>query len=133
MTTDPIADLLTRIRNAHLVRHPTVSCPASKLKRRICEVLREQGYIRDFTFEDDGRQGSLCITLKYLDAQGSDAAIAGSRRISRPGRRVYLHSQDLPRIQGGTGIAIISTSKGVLTDRDARRQKVGGEVLCAIW
>ena len=131
--TDPISDLLARIRNAQAVRHPGLTLPGSKLKLRVCGVLKEQGYVSDFSFEEDTKQGLIHITLKYLDNAGADPAIAGLRRVSRPGRRVYVGAQQLPRVQGGMGIAIISTSKGVLTDREARIQKVGGEVLCAIW
>lgn len=131
--TDPISDLLARIRNAQVVRHPGLSVPASKIKLRVCEVLKEQGYIDGFSSEEDGKQGLIHIDLKYLDNAGADPAIAGLKRVSRPGRRVYVGAQQLPRVQGGMGIAIISTSKGVITDREARKQKVGGEVLCAVW
>ena len=131
--TDPISDLLTRIRNAQQVRHPGLTVPSSKLKRRVCDVLQEQGYIVGHTFEEDGKQGLIHLDLKYLDNAGADPAILGLKRVSRPGRRVYVGALELPRVRGGMGIAIISTSKGVLTDREARKQKVGGEVLCAVW
>ena len=132
MHTDPIADLLTRIRNAQSARHVSVECPASRLKQRICEVLKQQGFIRDYTRAEDGRQGMLSIALKYL-SDGSGCAITGIQRVSRPGRRVYVGHQDLPRVRNGMGVAIVSTSQGVMTDREARNQHVGGEVLCAVW
>ncbi len=131
--TDPISDLLSRIRNAQMVRHPGLTVPASKIKRRVCDVLKVQGYLTDVAFEEDGKQGLLHLTLKYHDNAGADPAIAGLKRVSRPGRRVYVGALELPRVRGGMGIAIISTSQGVLTDREARKQKVGGEVICAIW
>ena len=131
MLTDPIADMLTRIRNARIARHRRVACPASKLKSRSCEVLQQQGYIRGFAFEKDHRQGMLHIDLKYGD--DNECVITGIKRVSKPGRRVYCKRESLPRVLNGLGIAILSTSKGVLTDRDARKQRVGGEYLCAIW
>jgi len=131
MLTDPIADLLTRIRNASGARHERVSVPSSTLKTRICDVLKKQGYIKNFTVEKDHRQGVLHIDLKY-DADHA-CVISGLKRVSKPGRRVYCQHQTLPRVLNGLGIAILSTSKGVLTDRDARVKRVGGEYLCAIW
>ena len=131
MLTDPIADLLTRIRNATGARHDRVSCPASNVKVRICEVLKKQGYIDGFMVEQGAAQPTLHIDLKY-DAENA-SVISGLKRVSKPGRRVYCQHQALPRVLNGLGIAILSTSKGVLTDRDARMSRVGGEYLCAIW
>jgi len=131
MLTDPIADLLTRIRNAKIARHRHLSCPASRLKARICNVLQAQGYIRGFAVEKDNRQGMIHIDLKYGD--DNECVITGLKRVSKPGRRVYCKHESLPRVLNGLGIAILSTSKGVLTDRDARKERVGGEYLCAIW
>jgi len=133
MLTDPIADLLTRIRNAGSARHERVECPSSKIKVRIAEVLREQGYIRDFAVREDGKQGLIDIEMKYLSTGGTNNAITGIKRVSRPGCRVYVQHTRLPRVLGGMGVAILSTSRGVMTDREARKQRVGGEYLCAVW
>ena len=125
--TDPIADMLTRIRNAGTAKHETVDIPASKIKKAIAEILLEEGYIKGFQLIDDGTQGVIRVTLKYL--QGKEKAIQGLRRVSKPGLRVYAGADELPRVLKGLGIAIISTSKGVMTDKKAREAHVGGEVL----
>ncbi len=129
--TDPIADMLTRIRNAASAKHDTVDIPASKMKKAIAEILLEEGYIKSFQVIDDGTQGILRVTLKYLP--GKEKAIQGLRRVSKPGLRIYAGADDLPRVLGGLGIAIISTSKGVMTDKKARQEHVGGEVLAYVW
>ena len=129
--TDPIADMLTRIRNAGMARHDTVDVPASKMKTSIAEVLLNEGYIKSFQLIDDGTQGVIRITLKYLP--GKEKAITGLRRVSKPGLRVYAGAEELPRVLKGLGIAIISTSKGIMTDRQARKEHVGGEVLAFVW
>ena len=129
--TDPIADMLTRIRNAGMARHDTVDVPASKMKTSIAKVLLSEGYIKSFQLIDDGTQGVIRITLKYLP--GREKAITGLRRVSKPGLRVYAGAEELPRVLKGLGIAIISTSKGIMTDRQARKEHVGGEVLAFVW
>jgi small subunit ribosomal protein S8 len=129
--TDPVADMLTRVRNANLARHEHVSIPASKLKLEIAKVLKAQGYIQKYDLVDDKRYGQIRIHLRY--GQGGDPIIAGIRRVSRPGLRVYVDSEKIPRVLGGLGVAVLSTSRGVLTDREARRRGVGGEVLCYVW
>jgi small subunit ribosomal protein S8 len=129
--TDPIADFLTRIRNACQASHDEVSIPASRLKTRLAEILKGEGYIQDFTLVPDRRQGMLILQLRY-DPDGNPV-IHGLKRESRPGRRVYVDSESLPRVRKGLGTAILTTSRGVLTDRQARREKVGGEYLCSIW
>ena len=129
--TDPIADMLTRIRNAGSARHETVDVPNSKLKKAIAEILLEEGYIKSFQLIDDGTQGVIRITLKYLP--GKEKAIQGLRRVSKPGLRVYAGADELPQVLRGLGIAIISTSKGIMTDKKARAQHVGGEVLAFVW
>ena len=131
MLTDPIADMLTRIRNATSARHSTVDVPTSGMKRAIAQILLDEGYIRSFQLIDDGTQGIIRITLKYLP--GKERAIQGLRRVSKPGLRVYAGADELPRVLKGLGIAIISTSKGVMTDKQARREHVGGEVLAFVW
>ncbi|ACV59701.1 MULTISPECIES: 30S ribosomal protein S8 [Alicyclobacillus] len=131
MMTDPIADMLTRIRNANLVRHEKVEVPASKMKRAIAEILKNEGYIRDAEYIQDGPQGTIRLFLKY--GKNNERVITGLKRISKPGRRVYVGHEDLPRVLGGLGIAIISTSKGIMTDREARKLGVGGEVICYVW
>ena len=131
MTTDPIADMLTRIRNAGSARHETVDVPNSKMKKAIAEILLEEGYIKSFQLIDDGTQGVIRITLKYLP--GKEKAIQGLRRVSKPGLRVYAGAEELPKVLSGLGIAIISTSKGIMTDKKARAQHVGGEVLAFVW
>jgi small subunit ribosomal protein S8 len=129
--TDPIADMLTRIRNANVVRHEKVEVPSSKIKREIANILKKEGFIRDAEFIDDKNQGVIRIFLKY--GPNNERVISGLKRISKPGLRVYSPCQELPRVLGGLGIAIISTSKGVMTDKDARQSKSGGEVLCYVW
>ncbi|MBP7153109.1 MAG: 30S ribosomal protein S8 [Oscillospiraceae bacterium] len=129
--TDPIADMLTRIRNAGSARHETVDIPNSKMKKAIAEILLEEGYIKSFQLIDDGTQGVIRITLKYLP--GKEKAIQGLRRVSKPGLRVYAGADELPQVLRGLGIAIISTSKGIMTDKKARAQHVGGEVLAFVW
>ena len=129
--TDPIADMLTRIRNAGMARHDTVDVPASKMKTAIAEVLLNEGYIKAFQIVDDGTQGVIHITLKYLP--GKEKAIQGLKRVSKPGLRVYAGADEMPRVLKGLGIAIVSTSKGIMTDREARKQHVGGEVLAFVW
>ena len=129
--TDPIADMLTRIRNAGSARHETVDVPNSKMKKAIAEILLEEGYIKSFQLIDDGTQGVIRITLKYLP--GKEKAIQGLRRVSKPGLRVYAGADELPQVLRGLGIAIISTSKGIMTDKKARAQHAGGEVLAFVW
>ena len=128
--TDPIADLLTRIRNAGTAKHATVDIPASNMKKAITEILLEEGYIRNYQLIEDGIQGVIRITLKY---NGKEKAIAGLRRVSKPGLRVYAGAEELPYVLRGLGIAIISTSKGIMTDKKARVAHVGGEVLAFVW
>ena len=132
MVTDPIADFLTRIRNAQMARHRIVEIPASNVKKRITEILYEKGYILKYKFEDDNKQGLIKIALKY-DAQTKEPAIRSLERVSRPGLRQYAKPADIRRVQSGLGIAIVSTSKGVMTDKEARTQNVGGEVMCYIF
>ena len=129
--TDPIADMLTRIRNAGSARHETVDIPNSKMKKAIAEILLEEGYIKSFQLIDDGTQGVIRVTLKYLP--GKEKAIQGLKRVSKPGLRVYAGADELPQVLRGLGIAIISTSKGIMTDKKARAQHVGGEVLAFVW
>ena len=131
LMNDPIADMLTRIRNALTARHDTVTLPASNMKKAIAKILLEEGYIRSFDCIDDGLQGQIKIVLKY--AEGKQSVINGLKRISTPGLRVYARSEELPKVLGGLGIAIVSTSKGVMTDKEARKAGVGGEVLAYIW
>ena len=131
MVTDPIADFLTRIRNAQMANHRIVEIPASNLKKRMTEILYNQGYILKYKFEDDKKQGLIKIALKY-DAQSKQPAIVSLERVSRPGLRQYSKPADFVRVKNGLGIAILSTSKGVMTDKDARSQNVGGEVLCYV-
>ena len=128
--TDPVADMLTRIRNANTAKHPTVDVPASNMKKAIAQILLDEGYIKNFQLIDDGTQGVIRITLKY---NGSEKVISGLRRVSKPGLRVYAGADELPRVLRGLGIAIISTSKGVMTDKAARAQHIGGEVLAFVW
>jgi small subunit ribosomal protein S8 len=129
--TDPIADMLTRIRNASSARHEKVVVPASRLKLRIAEVLREEGFIKEFVRHDDGVQGAITIVLKYTTDR--TPAITDIKRVSKPGLRRYVPTDEIPRVLNGMGIAILSTSKGVLVDREARKQKVGGELICTVW
>jgi small subunit ribosomal protein S8 len=131
MMTDPIADMLTRIRNANMARLEKVDVPASKIKIEITKILKEKGFIRSFKVLRDRKQGIIRISLKYLD--NNEKAITGLKRISKPGRRVYVDRTRIPRVMGGYGIAILSTSKGILTDEACRREGIGGEVLCSIW
>ena len=131
MVTDPIADFLTRIRNAQLAGHRIVEIPASNLKKRMTEILYNQGYILKYKFEDDNKQGLIKIALKY-DAQTKQPAIRSLERISRPGLRQYASPSDFRRVINGLGVAIVSTSKGVMTDKQAKRENVGGEVLCFV-
>ena len=128
--TDPIADMLTRIRNANTAKHATVDVPASNMKKSIAQILLDEGYIKNFQLIDDGTQGVIRITLKY---NGTEKVISGLRRVSKPGLRVYAGADELPRVLRGVGIAIISTSKGVMTDKAARAQHIGGEVLAFVW
>ena len=130
--TDPIADMLTRIRNANTAKHPTVDVPASNMKKAIAQILLDEGYIKNFQLIDDGTQGVIRITLKYLQP-GKEKVITGLRRVSKPGLRVYAGADELPRVLHGLGIAIVSTSKGVMTDKKAREAHVGGEVLAFVW
>ena len=128
---DPIADMLTRIRNAQVAKHDAVVLPASNAKKAIAKILLAEGYIKSVDFIDDGPQGSIKIVLKYVN--GKQPVIAGLKKISKPGLRVYAHSEELPKVLGGLGIAIISTSKGLMTEKEARKQSIGGEVLAYIW
>ena len=132
MVTDPIADYLTRIRNAQMARHRVVEVPASNLKKRITEILYDKGYILKYKFEDDNKQGLIKIALKY-DPETKEPAIRSLERISRPGLRQYARPADFKRIKNGLGIAILSTSMGVMTDKEAKLNNVGGEVLCSIY
>ena len=132
IVNDPIADMLTRIRNAQIARHDATVMPASNTKKAIAKILLEEGYIKAYDVIDDGLQGQIKVTLKYVNGK-STPVIAGLKRISKPGLRVYAPSDALPKVLGGLGIAIISTSKGVMTDKDARKQGVGGEVLAYVW
>lgn len=129
--TDPIADLLTRIRNASVSKHETVDVPASKMKKAIVEILNEEGYIKGYQEIEDGKQGVLRITLKY--AQNHRRVISGLKRVSKPGLRYYAGVDELPKVLNGLGIAIVSTSKGIMTDKKARAEHVGGEVLAFVW
>ena len=128
---DPIADMLTRIRNALVARHDAVTMPASNMKKAIAQILLDEGYIKSVDYIDDGLQGQIKIQLKY--AQGKESVIKGLKRISKPGLRVYAKNDEIPKVLGGLGIAIISTSKGVMTDKAARLAGIGGEVLAYIW
>ena len=129
--TDPIADMLTRIRNANTVGHETVEIPASKMKKAIAEILKEEGYITDFDVIEDDKQGMIKVTMKY--GANNERVISGIKKISKPGLKVYAKANDVPKVLGGLGIAIISTSKGIVTDKEARKLGVGGEVICYVW
>ncbi len=131
LINDPIADMLTRIRNAQVARHDSITLPASNMKKSIAKILLEEGYVKSVNFIEDGVQGAIKIDLKYTSER--QCVIAGLKRISKPGLRVYAKSEQIPKVLGGLGIAIISTSKGVMTDKEARKNAVGGEVLCYIW
>ena len=128
---DPIADMLTSIRNGLIARHDSVTMPASNMKKAIAKILLDEGYIKSVDYVDDGLQGQIKIVLKYV--QGKESVIKGLKRISKPGLRVYARSSEIPKVLGGLGIAIISTSKGVMTDKEARNAGIGGEVLAYIW
>ena len=130
-TTDPIADMLTRIRNANSAKHDTVDVPASTMKKAIAQILLDEGYIKGFQVIEDGKQGIIRITLKYGDNKSQ--VITGLRRVSKPGLRIYTNCEDMPKVMKGLGIAILSTSKGVMTDKQARKNNVGGEVLAFVW
>lgn len=129
--TDTIADLLTRIRNASSAKHETVEVPASNMKKAIAQILVDEGYIKKFTVIEDGKQGIIKITLKY--GEGKKPIISGLKRVSKPGLRIYSNVEDMPKVLKGLGIAIVSTSKGVMTDRQARKENVGGEILAFVW
>jgi len=128
---DPIADMLTRIRNGLIARHDSVTIPASNMKKAIAKILLDEGYIKSVDYVDDGVQGQIKVTLKYVN--GKESVIKGLKRISKPGLRVYARNDELPKVLGGLGIAIVSTSKGVMTDKSARNAGIGGEVLAYIW
>ena len=129
--TDPIADMLTRIRNANVVKHETVDIPASNIKKEIARILLEEGFVKGYDVIEDGKQGIIRVQLKY--GKGNEKAITGIKRISKPGMRVYAAKDDIPRVLNGLGISIISTSKGILTDKQARKESTGGEVICYVW
>jgi small subunit ribosomal protein S8 len=129
--TDPIADMLTRIRNANMVRHEKLEVPASKIKKEIAEILKSEGFVRDFELIEDNKQGIIRIFLKY--GSSNERVITGLKRISKPGLRVYAKSTEVPRVLNGLGIALVSTSNGVITDKEARAKQVGGEVLAYVW
>ena len=131
LVNDPIADMLTRIRNALIAKHDTVTMPASNMKKAIANILLDEGYIKSVDYIDDGLQGQIKIVLKYV--QGKQPVIKGLKRISKPGLRVYARREELPKVLGGLGVAIISTSKGIMTDKEARNAGIGGEVLAYIW
>lgn len=128
---DPIADMLTRIRNANIVKHQNVDIPLSNIKKAMADILSEEGYIKSYEIIDDGKQGAIRITLKYTANKGK--VITGLKRISKPGLRVYAKKDEVPKVLGGLGIAILSTSKGIMTDKKARNEGLGGEVLCYVW
>lgn len=129
--TDTIADMLTRIRNASSAKHPTVDIPASNLKKQIAQILLDEGYIKAFKVIEDGRQGVIKVTLKYTDSKAQ--VITGLRRVSKPGLRIYSNCKDMPKVMKGLGIAIVSTSKGIMTDKKAREMNIGGEILAFVW
>ena len=129
--TDPIADMLTRIRNANSAKHETVDIPASNMKKAIAQILLDEGYIASYRVIEDEKQGVIRVTLKY--GENKSQVITGLRRVSKPGLRIYSNVEDMPKVMKGLGIAIVSTSKGIMTDREARKQNVGGEVLAFVW
>lgn len=129
--TDPIADMLTRIRNANSAKHDTVDIPASNMKKAIAQILVDEGYIKNYKLIEDGKQGVIRVTLKC--GEGKSQVITGLRRVSKPGLRIYSNVEEMPKVMKGLGVAIVSTSKGIMTDREARKQNVGGEVLAFIW
>ena len=131
MTSDPIADMLTRIRNANVVKHETVDVPASNMKKELARILLEEGFVRGYDVIEDGKQGIIRIQLKY--GQSGERVISGLKRISKPGMRVYAANHEIPKVLNGLGISVISTSKGILTDKQARKENVGGEVICYVW
>lgn len=131
MMTDPIADMLTRIRNANMAKLEKVDVPASKLKIELTKILKEKGFIKSFKVVRDRKQGIIRISLKYLE--GQETAITGIKRVSKPGRRIYVDKAEIPRVMGGYGVAILTTSKGIKTDDLCRREGIGGEILCNIW
>ena len=128
--SDVIADMLTRIRNANNAKHETVDVPASNMKRSIADILVNEGYIKGYNIVEDGKQGIIRITLKY---NGKEKVIKGLRRVSKPGLRIYASAEDMPRVMNGLGVAIVSTSKGLMTDKQARKSNIGGEVLAFVW
>ena len=129
--TDPIADLLTRIRNASAAKHDSVEIPASNMKKAIVQILVDEGYVKSYTVAEDGKQGMIKVVLKY--GEGNTPVIKGLRRVSKPGLRIYSNAENMPKVIKGLGVAIVSTSKGVMTDRQARKENIGGEVLAFIW
>ncbi|GHN29216.1 30S ribosomal protein S8 [Lactobacillus delbrueckii] len=129
--TDPIADFLTRIRNANMAKHDSVEIPASNIKKSLTEILKQEGFIRDYEVTEDGKQGVIKITLKY--GPNGERVISGLKRISKPGLRNYVSAENLPKVLNGLGIAIVSTSAGILTDKEAREKNVGGEVIAYVW
>lgn len=129
--TDPIADFLTRIRNANMVKHESVEVPASKMKKNIADILKNEGFVRDVEYIEDDKQGIICVFLKY--GKNNERVISGIRRISKPGLRSYVKADEVPKVLNGLGIAIVSTSEGVMTDKDARAKKIGGEVVAYVW
>ena len=129
--TDPIADFLTRIRNGNMVMHETVEIPSSKIKLAIARIMKEEGYIKDYEYIEDGKQGVIKVYMKY--GANKQKIITGLKRISKPGLRVYVKKDEIPKVLGGLGTAVISTSKGLMTDKSARKSKLGGEVVCYIW
>lgn len=131
MMTDPIADMLTRIRNGNNVKHESVDIPASNIKKEIARILLDEGFIKGYDVIEDGKQGIIRIELKY--GSNNEKVISGIKRISKPGLRVYVRNNEIPRVLGGLGIAILSTSKGIMTDKQARKEGIGGEVLCYVW
>ncbi len=129
--TDPVADFLTRIRNGNMVMHETVEAPSSRIKVSIAEIMKEEGYIKDYEYIQDGKQGIIRVYLKY--GPNKEKVITGIKRISKPGLRVYVKKDEIPKVLGGLGTAVISTSKGLMTDKSARKTGLGGEVICYIW
>ena len=131
MVSDPIGDFLNRIRNGQKARFDKVDIPASRIKASLARILKEEGYIKNYKFIRDDKQGILRVHLKYGESR--DGALTGAKRISRPGRRIYVGHEEIPRILNGMGVSIVSTSRGVMTDREARKERIGGEVLCSLW
>lgn len=131
MLTDPIADMLTRVRNAILIKNEKVDIPASKIKVEIAKILKEEGFIKSYKIIKDKKQGILRVTFKYTPE--NESIISGLQRISKPGRRVYVGKSEMPKVMGGVGIAIVTTPKGILSDKDCRREGIGGELLCYVW